>query len=107
MRALYKIIRSIQMEEEKIQSIRDYLKDQFPSAEHADKYDFNKMGYKFRITTENHVMLALISKELIMFNNSETIISIIDRINISKLLTSNPKSIVIVTSSGVRIEPRN
>ena len=93
--------------EEKIQIIRDYLKKQFPSADHADQNDFDRMGHKFRITTNDHVMLTSVSREFIEDNNSKVIITILDRINLRNLLNDNPKSTIIVTSSGTRIETRN
>jgi hypothetical protein len=61
----------------------------------------------FSITTEKHVMIASISRELIEDNNSERIISILSNINIISLLNNNPKSIVVVRSSGIKIEPKN
>jgi cation transport regulator ChaB len=95
------------MEPKKIQSIRDYLQEHFPSADHADKDDFDRKGHMFSITTEKHVMIASISRELIEDNNSERIISILGNINIISLLNNNPKSIVVVRSSGIKIEPKN
>jgi len=83
---------------EKIQSIRSYLQQLFPSAEHADKFDLDKMGYKFRIVTEDHVMLTLIKRRLIDCNNSEEIISILKKINIGELLKNNPTSTIIVNN---------
>ena len=95
------------MEEEKIQAIRDYLQKQFPSASHADQNDFDRIGHMFRIVTKDHLMLASISRELLEDNNSGTIISILDRINLKKLLENNPTATVIVTSFGAKIDPRN
>jgi len=99
------------MDQEKIQAIRSYLQKLFPSAEHEDMFDLDRMGHKFRIITENHVMLTLIRRKLIDCNDSEAIISILNRINISKLLKDNPTSTVIVNNPDytppISIIPRN
>lgn len=96
----------MKIDSEKIKAINYYLQEQFPSAEYADKDDFVRMGHMFRIVTKEHVMIAVISREFIEDNNSKTILSTLEKIDISKLLKDNPKSTVIITSHGPRIAER-
>ncbi len=97
----------MEIEPEKIKAISDYLKEHFPSAEHADKHDFERMGHMFRIVTKEHVMLAVVAREFSEDNNLKTILATLDRIDISKLLKDNPTSTIVITSHGPRIESRN
>lgn len=96
----------MKIDSEKIEAISYYLQEHFPSAEHADKDDFARIGHMFRITTKEHVMLAVISREFMEDNNLKTILSTLAKIDISKLLKDNPKSTVIITSHGPRITER-
>jgi len=94
------------MDPDKIQSIREYLQERFADAHHADKEDFDRVGQKFRVTTKSSVLLTFISSELIDDNDTETIISKLDNINLVNLLKENPESTVIVRSSGVSFAKR-
>ena len=94
------------MDPNKIQSIREYLQKHFADAHHADKEDFDRIGHKFRITTKSSVLLTSISRELIDDNDSETIISKLDNIDLVNLLKGNPESTVIVRRSGVSFVKR-
>jgi hypothetical protein len=63
------------MKEQKIKAIGNYFKTNFPNEDHADKFDFDRRSYLFRITTKDHVLLASVSEEFIEDNSQETIIS--------------------------------
>ncbi|MEN8250702.1 MAG: hypothetical protein ABFS32_17345 [Bacteroidota bacterium] len=94
------------MDQDKIQAIQDYLKKQFPDADHENKEDVQTMSQLFRIVTEEHVMLASVSRELIDDESAEVIMSRIERWDVVSLLKQHPEETVVVTSKGSSIVPR-
>lgn len=94
----------MKMDPKKIQSIRDYLLKHFPSDNHDDQFDFDRDGQKFRIKTKDCIYLALVSREFVEDNESNTILSRLNKYDVRNILQSNPSALVIITNSGVRLE---
>jgi hypothetical protein len=95
------------MDDDKIQSIRDYLSKHFPNCTLEDKEDFSRGAQTFRIKTEKGILLAIFSEEFIEDNDSISIINKIDKWNITDQLRNNSSAIVIVTNHGIRYESKH
>ena len=94
------------MDDDKIQTIRDYLSKHFPNCALEDKHDFSRGAQTFRIETENGILLAIFSEEFIEDNDSKAIISKIDKWNLTDQLRNNSSALVIVTNHGIRFESK-
>lgn len=96
----------MEMDQDKIKAISDYLKKQFPDADHDNREDGQTMSQMFRIVTKEHVMLASVSRELIDDESAKVIVSRIEKWDVVNLLKQHPKETVIVRSTGVNIVSR-
>lgn len=94
------------MEPGKIQSIRDYLQKHFPSSIHDDMNDFSRGAHKFKIKTASGILLVLFSEEFIDVNDSETIVSKLEKFNLIYHLRDSYSLIVIVTNNGIKFESK-
>lgn len=95
------------MLEQKLDVISNYLKTNFKDDDHAGKYDFDKMSYLFRITTNNHILLASFSQEFIDDTALEEIASKLENLDVCKLLLENPKSKIVIRNNSAHIVPRD
>lgn len=90
----------MEMDQNKIQAIKDYLKTQFPGAGHKTMYDHNRVGQKFIIATKDSVMVLSVSKAMIVDEDPATIISLLERKDVVDILKKHPDNVVVVRASG-------
>ncbi|MEK6742509.1 MAG: hypothetical protein AABZ15_02815 [Nitrospirota bacterium] len=93
-----------------LQAIRDYLRENFPADKHDDENDFERCRHKFRIITDDQILLLSISSEFVEDSDSETIIRRLKFLRVIDLLKTNPKSTIVVWQHGaqgsVSVDPR-
>ena len=99
---------------EKIQAIRDYLLQHFPSAGHFDEEDFERKSHKFMIGIKDQILIIAFDRVCIEHNETEILRKALEEQKVTDLLKSNPKSIVSVKCCGnggqrigCKVEPRN
>jgi hypothetical protein len=94
------------LNENKLGEIRKYLTQEFKGYELADTYDFDRMAQTFRLVCGKVINLVTVSEEFIEDHSAKQISSILSSSNLSTYFQSKNVSRLIVTTSGLKTEPK-
>jgi hypothetical protein len=93
------------MEEEKLQAVRDYLQEHFPSAHHADQ-PTEDLDQIFRVTTEDDIIRLVVVKKKVLKNHTKTQLAVFfdlhNLIEVMKSMKSGQR--IVVKMDGLLLE---
>jgi hypothetical protein len=90
--------------DEKLNVIRKYLRTVSPESEHADKYDFDRMAWTFRLYQKGKIQLVTFSREFIEDNAPGHISSFLEYEQVLKYFERESIKRVLVTGKGISTE---
>jgi len=96
----------IDIEQNKIDVVYKYLKDEFPECLIEDKYSFDRCAQKFKVKHRESFYLVVISGEFFINSDVSSIYAELKKFCLAKHLQENVNSLIIVTSEGLEIEQK-
>jgi len=94
------------MDDDKIQSIQNFLSKHFQTCAIENQKDFSRGAKIVKIGTEQGDWLTILTEEFIEDNNSESILKKIANWKLIDQIRNNSSAIVIVTNNGIKFESK-
>lgn len=91
--------------DDKIGTVRNYLKSEFPGYTIEDRYDFDRIAQTFRIYN-GRTLLVTVSRAFIDDHSVSEIKNILERSHLSNYFQQEGVGRVIVANSGIKLENR-
>jgi len=92
--------------EEKLNVVRNYLRNEFPGYDLHDRYDFDRVAHTFRLTSENKVHLVTVSREFLDDHNASEISSSLEKSQLGNCFQGENILRAIVTNHGIKLEEK-
>jgi hypothetical protein len=88
------------MDKSKLDSVKQYLQEEFPDLEITDKYDFDSGAQTFKISADAGLLLLKIGENFVDDNDEYQIVGMLSRWDVADLLRQNPQVGVLVKHEG-------
>jgi len=94
------------IEQNKIDVVYKYLKDEFPECSIEDKYSFDRFAQTFKVKHRESFYLVVISGEFFINFDVSSIYAKLNQFCLAKHLQENVNSLIIVTDKGLKVEQK-
>jgi hypothetical protein len=88
------------MDKSKLDSVKQYLQEEFADQEITDKYDFDLGAQAFKISADTGSLLLKVGENFVDDNDADQIVGMLIRWDVADLLRQHPEVGVLITSEG-------